>query len=101
MFGRTFVVSMMSVQVFNSWRTSGSKGCRERDELDGLRCFSGNGTQKARAGFVVAGPAGELGDSLTVFLAAIGSRIHMQGWRDGYYWNRRTARIGRVQARVR
>jgi hypothetical protein len=40
---RTFVVSMMSVQVFNSWRTSRSKGCRGRDELDGLRCFSGNG----------------------------------------------------------
>ena len=28
---------------------------------------------------MAAGPAGELGDSLTAFLAAIGSRIHMQG----------------------
>lgn len=26
-----------------------------------------------------------VGDSLTVFLAAIESRIHMEGWRDGYF----------------
>ena len=32
---------------------------------------------------MAAGPARLVGDSLTVFLAAIGSRIHMQGWRDG------------------
>jgi hypothetical protein len=40
---RTFVVSMMSVQVFNSWRTSRRKDCRERGELDGLRSSGKDG----------------------------------------------------------
>ena len=38
-----------------------------------------------------------VGDSLTVLLAAIGSRIHMQGWRDGHYWK---AKHGANRART-
>jgi hypothetical protein len=46
---------------------------------------------------VAAVAARLVGDSLTVLLAAIGSRIHMQGWRDGHYWK---AKHGANRART-